>query len=105
VIVSAPSVARFTAPAAPDKHRHAARLLGAEPVDAPDAGEALASAMTRLMRATAMPSGLSALGYATSDVPSLVAGAFAQQRLLANAPLPVSEEDLAGLFGRSFAYW
>ena len=106
VIVSVPAVARFTARAAPQKHRHAAALLGAEPVPYDDeVGDALAAAVEQLMRATAMPSGLRALGYGDDDVPALVEGAFAQQRLLGNAPRPVGREELTGLFIAAAAYW
>jgi alcohol dehydrogenase class IV len=106
VIVSAPAVARFTAAADPVRHLHAAQLLGASPtIDAADAGDVLAQALTRMMRATRMPAGLRELGYADADIPALVEGAFAQQRLLANAPRSVAREDLADLFRGSFAYW
>jgi alcohol dehydrogenase class IV len=106
VIVSAPAVVRFTAPADPQRHLHAAQLLGASPrVEAADAGDALAETLARLMRATRMPSGLRELGYAERDVPALVEGTLAQQRLLANAPRSVTREDLNDLFAGSFAYW
>jgi hydroxyacid-oxoacid transhydrogenase len=106
VIVSAPAVARYTAPSSPGKHRHVAQLLNAAPTPYEDeVGETLAEALVRLMRATGMPSGLRALGYGEADLPALVEGAFAQQRLLANAPRPVAREDLAGLFAAAAAYW
>jgi alcohol dehydrogenase class IV len=106
VIVSAPAVARFTAFADPERHRVAARLLGAEGIIADDeSGDALAAILTRLMRATRMPNGLRDLGYAEADVPALVEGAFAQQRLLANAPRPVGRDDLAQLFTDAFVAW
>jgi alcohol dehydrogenase class IV len=106
VIVSAPSVARFTASAAPEKHARAAQMLGAEHAPRDDeAGEALAAELARLMRATAMPNGLRALGYREADVPALVAGAYAQQRLLANAPRAVGEEELAALFAGAMTVW
>jgi len=106
VIVSAPSVAKFTASAAPEKHRHAALLLGAERTPHDDeVGAALAAALARLMRATAMPNGLRALGYRDDDVPALVAGAYAQQRLLANAPRAVGEEELSALFAGAMTVW
>jgi alcohol dehydrogenase class IV len=65
----------------------------------------LAAILTRLMRATRMPNGLRDLGYAEADVPALVEGAFAQQRLLANAPRPVGRDDLAQLFTDAFVAW
>jgi hydroxyacid-oxoacid transhydrogenase len=106
VIVSAPAVAKFTASTAPQKHRRVAQLLGAERTPQDDEiGDALAAALARLMRATAMPNGLRALGYGDDDVPALVAGAFAQQRLLANAPRRVGEEELAALFAAAMTVW
>jgi alcohol dehydrogenase class IV len=106
VIVSTPSVVRFTASASPERHRRIAMLLGAERTKNDDEiGDALAAALGRLMRATGMPNGLRALGYAHADVPRLVAGAFAQQRLLANAPCRVGEEELAGLFAGAMTVW
>lgn len=105
VIVSAPAVARFTASAAPAKHRRVAGLLGAGTVRDDEAGEALAAALARLMRATAMPNGLRALGYTGADVPALVAGAFAQQRLLANAPRTTGQEELTMLFNGAMTIW
>jgi alcohol dehydrogenase class IV len=106
VIVSAPAVAKFTASTALDKHRRVATLLGA-PAELNDdeVGDALAAALARLMRATAMPNGLRALGYTDADVPALVAGAFAQQRLLGNAPRAVGEEELASLFAGAMTAW
>src|SRR6202011_2401458 len=106
VIVSAPAVAKFTASTAPDKHRRVATVLGApgELYD-DEVGDALAAELARLMRATAMPNGLRALGYGDTDVPALVAGAFAQQRLLGNAPRAVGEEELTGLFNGAMTVW
>jgi alcohol dehydrogenase class IV len=81
-------------------------LLGAERTKHDDEiGDALAAALGRLMRATGMPNGLCALGYGDSDLPRLVAGAFAQQRLLANAPLHVGEEELGSLFAGAMTVW
>jgi alcohol dehydrogenase class IV len=106
VIVSAPAVARFTAQTAPDRHRLAAKLLGASgTIDDDASGEALAAELARLMRTTGMPNGLRALGYTDADIPALVEGAFAQQRLLANAPRLVEREDLADLFRDAFTAW
>ncbi|HEY0393359.1 MAG TPA: hydroxyacid-oxoacid transhydrogenase [Candidatus Elarobacter sp.] len=106
VIVSAPAVARFTASAAPEKHRHAAMVLGGERTKNDDEiGDVLAAALARLMRVTGMPNGLRALGYGDRDVPALVAGATAQQRLLANAPRPVGAAELTALFGDAMTVW
>jgi len=70
VILNAPAVFRFTAPADPGRHLHAARLLGADVAGArsEDAGELLAGALIALMRQTGMPNGLKAVGYGPDDV-------------------------------------
>ena len=106
VIVTTPAVARFTAAAAPEKHRRVAMLLGAERTKHDDEiGEALAAGLARMMRATGMPNGLAALGYGAGDVPALVTGAGAQQRLLANAPRAVGAAELAALFADAMTVW
>jgi alcohol dehydrogenase class IV len=107
VIVDAPSVVRFTAPASPARHLEAARLLGADVACAgdEDAGEVLAEHIIHMMRDTDMPNGISALGYGDADIAALAQGAFAQQRLLANSPLPVDENDLQTLYRGAANYW
>ena len=47
------------------------------------------------------PAGIGALGYGEDDVPALVEGALAQQRLLAVAPREASEADLAAILRAS----
>ncbi len=107
VIVDAPSVFRFTAPAQPQRHLRAAEYLGADTRDAADqdAGEVLAKRIVAMMQATHMPNGISGVGYGDDDIPALAEGAFAQQRLLKNAPLAVSKEDLASLYRSALRYW
>jgi alcohol dehydrogenase class IV len=65
----------------------------------------LAARITELMRATNMPNGLAGLGYTSSDLEALTNGAFPQKRLLANAPLPVSRNDMLRLFADALSYW
>jgi alcohol dehydrogenase class IV len=107
VIVNAPSVFRFTADACPERHLDGAAWLGADIRGAgpTDAGEILAGRLETLMRATGIPNGVAAVGYGEADVPALTAGAWAQQRLVKNAPKPVCEHDLAGLFRGAMRYW
>ncbi len=57
------------------------------------------------MRDVGIPNGLAAVGYEKSDVDDLVNGALKQQRLLATAPRPVTDEDLAGIFTDSLENW
>ena len=65
----------------------------------------LAEAFISLMRATALPSGIAALGYSDADVPALAEGAFAQQRPLAMAPRGVSKLDLEAIYRDAMHYW
>jgi alcohol dehydrogenase class IV len=104
VVLTAPAAFRFTFEASPQRHVRAARLL------APDARsrrdeDLLPDVVISLMRAVGMPPGLGAIGYTEADVPDLVAGAAAQQRLLAIAPRAVTEDDLASVLTASFTLW
>jgi len=107
VIVNAPSVFRFTAPACPERHLAGAEWLGADVRNAgeEDAGEVLAGQLIELMRATQIPNGLSGVGYTPEDIPALTEGSFPQRRLLANAPLEISRDALSGLYQNAMRYW
>jgi hydroxyacid-oxoacid transhydrogenase len=107
VVLNAPAVFRFTAAASPDRHLHAARLLGADVRGAgpEDAGEALAGAIIRLMRQMEMPNGLGAVGYTAADAPALTQGALPQHRVIKLSPRPVSAQDLTQLFQSSMTLW
>jgi hydroxyacid-oxoacid transhydrogenase len=98
VIVTAPAAFRFTYEAAPARHEHAAELLTGEPAAGPDA---LPDALRALMRDVGAPSGIAALGYGEEDIPALVEGALAQQRLLVIAPREPSPDDLAAILRAS----
>lgn len=107
VILNAPAVFRFTAPANPQRHLHAARLLGANTSNASpeDAGELLATAIINLIRQIDIPNGLGAVGYTNQDVDDLVAGTLPQHRVTKLAPRPASEMDLRQLFLNSITLW
>jgi hydroxyacid-oxoacid transhydrogenase len=108
VAVTAPAALRFTYPAAPERHQRAAALLGGVDPDAIDnrgLPELLPQVLVQLMRDIGVPSGVAAFGYGEEDVPELVAGAMQQQRLLAVAPLEVTEEDLGGILRASLVNW
>jgi alcohol dehydrogenase class IV len=110
VVLNNPSVWRYTAACSPARHVHAAACLGAptrdvKPGDAREAGEALAGRVIELMRAAAIPNGLSDLGFASKDVDALAAGAEPQWRVIRNAPKDVSRDDLKELFSAAMKYW
>jgi hydroxyacid-oxoacid transhydrogenase len=107
VILNAPAVFRFTAPADPDRHLVAASLMGVDIRAArpEQAGELLAAAIVDLMRRAGMPNGLAAVGYTPGDVDRLVAGTLPQQRVTKLSPRPASADDLRGLFMESMRLW
>ena len=106
VIVNAPAVFRYTAMARPERHLHAAEVLGAKPGGKlADAGEILADQLLQLMHDLHMPNGLRALGYGSDDIPALVQGTLPQHRVTKLSPRPAGPEELAGIFERSMSIW
>jgi alcohol dehydrogenase class IV len=106
VSLTAPEALRFTFDAAPQRHLRAAALLGGERGDdLGDGPDALPGVLLSLMRDIGIPNGIGEVGYDETDVPGLVEGAMKQQRLLATAPKPVTEDDLATIFQRSLSNW
>jgi hydroxyacid-oxoacid transhydrogenase len=105
VSLTAPESFRFTFEAAPDRHIRAARLLDPSAETPSDPAGLLPGVLTGLMRDIGIPDGVAAVGFGDADVPELVTGAIKQQRLLATAPKPVTEDDLAGIFQRSMSLW
>jgi len=107
VIVNAPSVFRFTAPACPERHLAGAEWLGADLRGAgeEDAGEVLAGRLVELMQAARIPNGLAGVGYTPEDIPALTDGSFPQRRLLENAPREISKDELSELYRSAMTYW
>ncbi len=107
VIVNSPAVFEVTGPACPDRHILAAESFGTVygDVDEKDAGKLLAHHVTEMMKATGIPNGLKGVGYAVDDLEDLTEGAIPQRRLIENAPLPISREQLKDLFKNALAYW
>jgi hydroxyacid-oxoacid transhydrogenase len=106
VSLTAPEALRFTFDAAPQRHLRAATLLAGDRADdIGAAADALPGVLIALMRDIGIPNGIGEVGYDETDVPDLVEGALKQQRLLATAPKPVTEDDLASIFSRSLANW
>jgi hydroxyacid-oxoacid transhydrogenase len=107
VILNAPAVFRFTASASPARHLQAAGALGADISGAAeaDAGRILAERITWFIDRLGLPNGLSALGYTSSDIPTLVEGTLPQHRVTKLSPRPAGPEELAELFEDAMAAW
>lgn len=107
VILNAPAVFRFTAPASPDRHLAAAAALGAEVggVEPQEAGEVLADIIVSFMRRLGVPSGLESLGYTEGDIPALVEGTLPQHRVTKISPRKFSNLELAGMFQDALRSW
>jgi hydroxyacid-oxoacid transhydrogenase len=107
VILNAPPVYRFTAPACPERHLKAAEILGAKVSGArlEDAGKILADHVVKLMFDLHLPNGLRALGYQSADIPALVEGTLPQHRVTKLSPRPFDRDDLARLFEEAMVAW
>ena len=107
VILNAPAVFRFTAPANPQRHLLGAQLMGVDisAVAEADAGAVLASAIISLMKQTGVPNGLGAIGFTKADIPKLVEGTLPQHRVTKLSPRPATAADLQTLFEEALRYW
>lgn len=107
VILNAPAVFRFTAPACAERHLRAAEILGARVfrADAADAGQILADRIIWYMQQLNVPNGLRALGYTSRDIPALVEGALPQHRVTKLSPRPAGPEELARIFEEAMVAW
>ncbi|WP_052664514.1 hydroxyacid-oxoacid transhydrogenase [Nitriliruptor alkaliphilus] len=105
VALTAPEAFRFTFDTAPERHVAVARLLAPKLHAPDDPAEHLPAALVALMRDIDLPNGIGGVGYGEGDVDDLVVGTMQQQRLLATAPKPVTEEDAAGILTRSLELW
>ncbi len=107
VIVNSPSVFRYTAQAAPQRHLEAAQCLGEDIRDAVpgDAGEVVASKIVALMRATGVPNGLSGVGLTRDDAAALADSAIRQRRAIGNAPRDTGLDEIRGIFEQAVSYW
>jgi len=100
VVITAPAVFNFTGAANPDRHLEAAQILGRDTRNdkQQDAGLILSDMMRKIMDTMKIEDGLSALGYTTDDLPSLVEGALPQDRVNKLAPRYPLKEDLHDLY-------
>ena len=105
VSLTAPEAFRFSFESAPERHLTAAALMAPDRDKVDDPKEQLPTVLTELMRDIGIPNGIGAVGYTESDIPDLVPGTMKQQRLLATCPRPVTEDDIASIFGKSIQNW
>ena len=107
VILTSPSVFRFTAEGAPQRHLEAAACLGADTSDATpaDAGEIVATRIVDMMRATQLPNGLQGIGFAAADANALAGAVMSQRRAIGNAPRETNHADAAAIFKSAMSYW
>jgi hydroxyacid-oxoacid transhydrogenase len=107
VILNAPAVFRFTAPANPQRHLQAAEALGADVsrCRTEDAGRVLADRITWFMQRLDTPNGLRAVGYSSDDIPALIAGTLPQHRVTKLSPRPFGPEELGKLFEDAMVAW
>ncbi len=105
VSLTAPAAFRYTFQASPDRHLRAAELLapGAERPD--DPAELLPQVLAGIMRDVGIPAGIGAVGFTAGDIDALVEGTMKQQRLLATAPLEVTEDAVATILDESIELW
>lgn len=107
VILNAPAVFRFTAPACPARHLAAAEALGADVSRArhEDAGKILADRIIEYMQRLRVPNGLQALGYSRADIPALAEGTLPQHRVTKLSPRPASPAELEAIFEDALTAW
>jgi hydroxyacid-oxoacid transhydrogenase len=107
VILNAPAVFRFTAPASPERHLEAAEALGAATSGhrPEDAGAILADRITWFMQRLRVPNGLAAIGYTIGDIPALVEGTLPQHRVTKLSPRLAGPDELGRLFENAMLAW
>jgi hydroxyacid-oxoacid transhydrogenase len=107
VILNAPAVFRFTACAAPDRHRQAAAALGADAsrLRDEDIGQALSDRITWFMQKLNVPNGLREVGYTPADIPVLVEGTLPQHRVTKLSPRPAGPDELSNMFEEAMVAW
>ena len=107
VALNAPPVFRFTGPACPERHLHAASVMGANITKASldEAGDILADQIISIMKQLEMPNGLSAIGFTETDIPKLVEGTLPQHRVTKLSPRPAEAEDYEIMFKNAMKLW
>eukprot|EP01132_Coremiostelium_polycephalum_P006060 gene6060-7549_t len=74
VALNSPAVFEFTGISNPERHLHAAKIMGADITNVrdEDSGRVLADQIRKLMQRLGVPNGLSDIGYTNDDIPNLV---------------------------------
>jgi len=99
VAVNAPAALRWSGRVAPERMALVADALGLADTATP--GDAVADALSTLMRRTGLPVGLTELGFARSDLPLLAEGALRQRRLTDNAPQAPTQADFEAMYAEA----
>ncbi len=107
VILNSPAVFQLTGAACPERYLLAARSIDNDirGADEKEGGDILAKRIIEMMRATGIPNGLQGVGYTEDDLDKLTDKAMPQKRLIDNAPIPISREQLRDLFKSAMTYW
>ena len=105
VALTAPAAFALLYPANPERHHEMAALLEPDTSTRDLGRDALPNALRRLMRDIGFPNGLAAVGYSENDVAKLVEGTMKQQRLLATAPVEITEADVERVLSESMTLW
>ena len=107
VILNAPAVFAFTGNTSPERHLEAAAALGADVSRCrrEDAGRVLADRITWFMQRLDAPNGLRDVGYTSADIPVLIEGTLAQERLTKLSPRAVDTDSLARIFETAMRCW
>jgi len=107
VILNAPAVFAYTGGANPERHLEAAAALGSDVSRCrkEDAGRVLADRITWFMQRLHAPNGLQDVGYTSADIPALVEGTLAQERLTKLSPRPANADALAQIFENAMRCW
>lgn len=99
VILTAPADFLFTAPACPERHLEAAKLLGVEEKHRKsDAGKVLADIIRGFMRDFGVANGLKAVGFDRSDIPKLCESALHSLSALQLAPKSQTMDEIAKIY-------
>ena len=107
VAVSAPSVFRYCAEAAPERHWEAATALASDTRGGTpdDSGEILEKRIIELMKQSGLPDGLSGVGFSEDDIKALAASSVRQGRAIKNCPRETNLVDIENIYTAALSYY